>query len=68
MEQLYDEDIVPFIPMLETLFKRVGIVKKELNMLIPEYVFIEIDLESVEFLQCTNRFVSASKDIIGILK
>lgn len=68
MDQLYDEGIVPFIPMLETLFKRAGKVKKELNIMFPGYVFTESDLESVEFLQRTHRFVKASKDIIGILR
>jgi Transcription antiterminator len=68
MDQLYDEGIVPFIPMLETLFKRAGKVKKELNIMFPGYVFAESDLESVQFLQRTHRFVRASKDIIGILR
>lgn len=68
MDQLYDEDIEPFIPMLETLFKRAGKVKKELNIMFPGYVFAESDLESVEFLQRTHRFVRSSKDIIGILR
>ena len=66
--QLYNEDIVPFIPMLETLFKRAGKVKKELNIMFPGYVFAESNLESIEFLERTHRFVRASKDIIGILR
>lgn len=68
MDQLYDEDIVPFIPMLETLFKRAGKVKKELNIMFPGYVFVESDLESVEFLQRTHRFVRASKNTIRVLR
>jgi Transcription antiterminator len=67
MDQLYDEGIVPFIPMLETLFKRDGKVKKELNIMFPGYVFAESDLESVQFLQRTHRF-RAAKDIIMILR
>ena len=67
-EQLSDEVIEPFIPMLETLFKRAGKVKKELNIMFPGYVFAESDLESIQFMQCTRRFVKASKDIIGILR
>ncbi len=66
--QLCNEDIVPFIPMREVLFKRAGKVKKELNIAFPGYLFIESDLESVEFLQRTHHFVRISKDIIGILK
>lgn len=67
VEQFYDEDIVPFIPMLETLFKRAGKVKRELNIMFPGYVFIESNLESKEFRQRTLQFIRASKDIIGIL-
>ena len=66
--QLYNEDIVPFIPMLETLFKRAGKLKKELNIMFPGYVFVESELESIDFLQRTHRLVRASKDIIGILR
>ena len=68
MNQLYDEVIVPFIPMLETLFKRAGKVKREINIMFPGYVFIETDLESVEFLQRILHLVSTSKDIVGILR
>lgn len=67
MDQLYNDDIVPFIPMLETLFKRSGKVKKELNIMFPGYVFAESVLESEEFLQRTHHFVGASKDVIRIL-
>ena len=66
MNRLYNEDIVPFIPMLETLFKRPGKVK-ELNIMFPGYVFAEPAPESVKFLQRTYRYVRAFKDIIGIL-
>ena len=59
---------LPFIPMLETLFKRAGKVKKELNIMFLEYVFAESDLESVEFLQHTHYFDRASKENIRILR
>jgi len=68
INQLYDEGIVPFIPMIETLFKRAGKVKKEHNIMFPGYVFAESNLESIEFLHCTHRFVKTSKDIIGVLR
>lgn len=67
MDQLYDDNIVPFIPMLETLFIRAGKVKKELNIMFPGYVFIESDLESKELRQRTLHFIRSSKDVIGIL-
>lgn len=67
-KQFSDEGIVPFIPMWEALFKRAGKVKKELNIAFPGYVFIESDLEAIEFLHRTHDFVRASKDITGILR
>jgi transcription termination/antitermination protein NusG len=67
MYQLYDEGIVPFIPMVETLFKRAGKVKKELNIMFPGYVFVESDLESKEFRQRIHQIIRTSKDIIGTL-
>lgn len=68
MAQLYEDGIVPFIPMSETLFKRAGKVKKELNIMFPGYVFIESDLESMEFLLRIHHFVKRSKDIIRVLR
>lgn len=67
MDQLYDEDIIPFIPMLETLFRRAGKVKKELGIMFPGYVFIESNMESKEFRERTLQIIRSSKDIIGIL-
>lgn len=67
MEQLSDEDIVPFIPLWESLFRRAGKVKRELNIMFPGYVFIESDLESKEFRQRTLQIIRTSNDIIRIL-
>lgn len=66
-EQLSGEDIVPFIPLWESLFRRAGKVKRELNIMFPGYVFIESDLESKEFRQRTLQIIRTSKDIISIL-
>jgi transcriptional antiterminator NusG len=68
IEQLSDEDVVPFIPLWESLFRRAGKVKRELNIMFPGYVFIESDLESKEFRQRTLQIIRTSKDIIGILR
>ena len=68
MDRFCDDDIVPFIPLVETLFKRAGKVKKELKNMYPGYVFVESDLESGEFLQRTQRFVKESKDVIKVLR
>lgn len=62
-----DKDIIPFIPKWESLFKRAGKVKKELNILFPGYVFIESELETEEFRQSIIKTVITSKNIIKIL-
>jgi transcription termination/antitermination protein NusG len=67
MEQLSNEDILPFIPLWKSLFRRVGKVKRELNIMFPGYVFIESDLESEEFRERTRFIIRTSKDIIRIL-
>jgi transcriptional antiterminator NusG len=67
MDRLYNEDVIPFIPMLETLFRRAGKVKKELNIMFPGYVFVESDMQSKEFRERTLQIIRSSKDIIGIL-
>lgn len=68
IDQLSEEDIIPFIPMSETLFKKAGIVKKELKIMFPGYLFIESNLKSKEFVQRTRQIIRTSKDIIRILK
>lgn len=65
--QFTDEAIKPFIPKWESLFKRTGKVKKELNILFPGYVFIESDLETEEFRQSILQVIRISKSIIRIL-
>ena len=60
-------EIVPFIPQWESLFRRAGKVKRELNIMFPGYVFIESNLASKEFRQYTLQLIRTSKDIIGVL-
>lgn len=66
--QLDSNIFMPFIPMLQTIFKYSGRVKKELKPLFPGYVFIESDIPSLEIIKITRNIVSASKDIIRFLK
>ncbi len=66
--QLCDKDIEPFIPLWESLFRRGGKVKTELNIAFPGYLFIESSLGSTEFLQRTYNFVRRNKDMLNILR
>jgi len=59
---------VPFIPMLQTIFRYSGRTKKELKLLFPGYVFIESQLSNLEVIKITRNIISASKDIIRFLK
>lgn len=59
---------VPFIPLLETLFRYSGRIKKEIKPLFPGYVFIESELSSVEIINNTRSIISASNDIFCFLK
>lgn len=61
-------DYAPFIPLLETIFRMSGTVKKELNVLFPSYVFIESPMPSQEFLEGAEAIRRASRDIIRILR
>lgn len=65
--QLDNNIIMPFIPMLQTIFKYSGRVKIELKPLFPGYVFIESEVPSVEIIKMTRNIVTASKDIIRFL-
>jgi len=64
-----DADIsVPFIPLQEILFRRSGIVKKEIKFLFPGYVFIESILSDQQFIQEINPVITRCSDIFGLLK
>lgn len=64
-----DTDLsMPFIPILETLFKIKGQVKKEYKPLFPGYVFIESELPPKDFLNRMNKIIYSSQDIFRILK
>lgn len=69
LAKLLDADLsMPFIPILETLFKTKGLVKKEYQPLFPGYVFIESVLPSMDFLNCINKIIHSFEDIFKILK
>ena len=59
--------LVPFVPILETFFKKKGVVKKEVELLFPGYVFIETELNPDEFLYKIKPLIYRNDDIIKIL-
>ncbi len=67
-EQLDSEVFMPFVPLQEILFKKDGIVKKELQLLFPGYVFVESELTSHEFLKRTSTIIYTSRLIVSLLK
>jgi transcriptional antiterminator NusG len=46
-KQLNEEISLPFIPLQEILFRKAGILKREIKLLFPGYVFISIAILSV---------------------
>lgn len=67
-KQLNPEVSIPFIPLQETLFRRSGIIKREIRFLFPGYVFIESILSDQQFMQDISPVINRYSDIIGLLK
>jgi len=67
-KQLNPDISVPFIPLQEILFRRSGIVKREIKFLFPGYVFIESVLSDLQFIQKINPVINRCSDIISLLK
>lgn len=66
--QLKTEEFSPFVPMLETLFKRAGKVKKEIKPMFPGYVFIETEADYQDFCGDIKRLTYISDDMYRVLK
>jgi len=67
-KQMYADASIPFVPMLEVIYKISGRIKKETKPLFPGYVFIESGVPSLKFINMMCRVVFFSQDIIRILK
>lgn len=67
-ERLDSEVFMPFVTLQEILFKKSGIVKKELKPLFTGYVFIESELPGQEFLKRTSTLFYTSHLILRLLK
>jgi len=62
------EEIHPFIPTKEVLFRQNRKVKKETAPLFPGYVFIESVSDQRKFLSETYGLVRASKELLKVLR
>jgi transcription termination/antitermination protein NusG len=67
-ESLNTDELTPFIPMHEMLFKTTGIVKKEVKPLFPSYVFIESKVSEKKFMEKISVLLRSSSDILRLLR
>lgn len=67
-ERLDSVNFMPFVPLQEILFKKAGIVKRELKPLFPGYVLVESKLNSQEFIKRISSLIYASDIIISLLR
>lgn len=67
-KQLDSNIFMPFIPMLQTIFKNSGRIRKDLKPLFPGYVFLESEVSSLEIIKNIRKIISASRDIIRFLQ
>ncbi len=67
-ERLDSDFFQPFVPLLETLFIKAGVVKREIKPLFSGYVFIESELSSNQFISHIKTLVGKSNNIIRLLR
>jgi len=61
------EEILPFLPNVERLFKKKSETKKELHLMFPGYVFIETKLSGDDFRTRSIETIKRSKHITRLL-
>lgn len=67
-KQLNTDECKPFIPLEEVLFKKSGIMKKEIRILFPGYVFVESELPGAQFIKVINSIAKRLSDMVCVLK
>jgi len=55
--------IRPFVPTIETLFKKAGAIQHEISLMFPGYLFVETEMSNEEFTEKIANCVRASKHI-----
>jgi len=61
------EEVRPFLPYVENLFRKKGTVKKEQRLMFPGYLFVETAIPRNEFQKRTAEFVKKSKHVMRLL-
>jgi len=61
------EDVKPFLPYVEQLFRKNGAVHKEQQLMFPGYLFVETDIPGNEFQERAAEFVQKSKHVMKLL-
>ena len=62
-----NSSLVPFIPMVEKVFKSSKCLIKEKKAMFPGYVFVESKMASEEFRDSVSVFIRNSSDVVRIL-
>ena len=58
----------PFIPMYDYIFRRDGKDNKETRVLFPGYVFIETNIQGIDFYNTVKQYIVKSNAILSLLK
>lgn len=66
--KLDHENITPFIPLHEIIFKRKDFYKIETKLLFPGYLFIESELSDFEFVRKLTPILYYQSDVIRLLR
>jgi transcriptional antiterminator NusG len=61
------EEVKPFLPYVEQLFRKNGIVAKERQLMFPGYLFVETAIPGCEFQERAAEFVQKSKHVMRLL-
>ena len=62
------ETFSPFIPLVASMFKKAGVLKKELKILFPGYVFIESKLADRDFVDNIKPILGVTSQIIHLVR
>jgi transcriptional antiterminator NusG len=61
------EEVKPFLPYVENLFRKNGTVKTERHLMFPGYLFVETAIPGSEFQELAAEFVRKSKHVMKLL-
>lgn len=69
VKKVFDEGTAkPFIPTIETLFKKAGVIEREINPTFPGYLFVETALPNESFINRIRECIKKSEYIMKLLR